>query len=217
MRVVLLGVIATYLLAIFFTYSRGGLMGAAAVFGLMGWKQKSAIVRSLMAAGLLGLVVLGAMYWQRQEGFKDLSNDTTVNQRLATMKAGIQMFADHPLLGIGPACSMFAYPLYVPPELRCGCEVQLTVHNTVVQVLGEVGILGFLPFMALMGFSLFHVRQLQTGDLKIYTTAIEIALWGFVVCGLSGGFAYTWWPFILCALISAAKYISNANLPIAKT
>jgi hypothetical protein len=79
-------------------------------------------------------------------------------------------------------------------------------------VLSEVGILGLIPFTFLLGLSLVHVRRVQKGDLTTYTTAIEIALWGFVVCGLSGGFAYTWWPYILSALVVAAKYISDASM-----
>jgi hypothetical protein len=38
---------------------------------------------------------------------------------------------------------------------------------------------------------------------------LEIALWGFVVCGLSGGYLLTWFPYILLGLASSAKRIQG--------
>jgi putative inorganic carbon (hco3(-)) transporter len=210
-RIGLAAVIVTYLLAIFLTYSRGGLMGLIAVLGLAGWKQKSPVVRAMMIVGLGGLLLFGGMYWQRSAGFNDISHDTTVNQRIATMVAGWRMFQASPLFGIGPGCSMFAYPFYVPPELNCGCEIQLVVHNSFIQVLSETGVLGFVPFMLLLGFSVFHAWKLQHGPLSAYAAALEVALWGFIVCSLSGGFSFSWWPYILIALIIAAKHMSASN------
>src|SRR5207302_10759753 len=120
LRIGLAAIMAIYLLAIFLTYSRGGLLGLIAVLGLAVWKHKSPIVRTMMIAGLGGLLLAGGMYWDRDEGFKDISHDTTVNQRVATIRAGLRMFEANPLLGIGPGCSMFAFPLYVPAEAYCG-------------------------------------------------------------------------------------------------
>jgi len=211
LRIGLAAAIATYLLAIYVTYSRGALLGLIAVLGLAGWKQKSPMVRTLMVLGLAGLVLFGSMYWQRRQSFNDISNDTTVNERIGTFVAGLRMFQASPLVGIGPGDSMFAYPIYAPEYARCGCQQQLVVHNSFIQVLSETGIVGFLPFMALLGFSLFHVRKLDKGELGPYAIALEVSLWGFMVCSLSGGFSYTWWPYILIALIMAAKHMSVSN------
>jgi len=107
---------------------------------------------------------------------------------------------------------MFAYPFYVPPEAHCGCEQQLVVHNTFIQVLSETGVLGFLPLMLLLGFSIVHARQLQNGAVGVYAVALEVALWGFAVCSLSGGFTYSWWPYIFIALVMALKHIAASNM-----
>jgi putative inorganic carbon (HCO3(-)) transporter len=212
MKLALWGVIATYLVAIFFTYSRGGLLALFAVFGLMGWKQKSMLIRAVMVAGLIGALFIGGMYWKRDAGFKDVAQDTTYNQRIATIKAGIRMFEARPLLGVGPGCSVVAYPIYVPPEAHCGCQLQLVIHNTFVQALSEVGILGFGAFMLFLGVSFLHLWKIQKGPLAAYGGALEVALWGFMVCSLSGGFSYTWWPYLLIGLVVATKHIA-ASLP----
>jgi len=210
-RVLLLGMTAVYLLAIFLTFSRGGLLGLLAVIALIGWKQKSIVLRALLVLGLLGAVFVGSLYWHRSQSFKEISEDTTFNQRIATIQAGINMFEAFPLLGVGPGCSIVAYPLYVPAEAHCGCQLQLVIHNSFIQVLSELGILGFLTWMLFVGRSLWDAWKMQRGPMAPYAAALEIALWGCMVCGLSGGFVYTWWPYILIALVVAAKHISASN------
>ncbi|HYR92457.1 MAG TPA: O-antigen ligase family protein [Terriglobia bacterium] len=212
MRIALWGMIGVYLLAIFLTFSRGGLLGLFAVLGLMGWKQKSFIIRAGMIAVLLGGIAVAGMFWTRKDGFKDLRSDTTVRQRFATYEAGALMFAANPLLGVGPGCSLVAYPLYVPRDAHCGCQDQLVIHNSFIQVLSELGSLGFIPWMVFLGAAVFQVRKLQTGRLAPYATCLEIALFGFLASSMAGGFAYTWWPYILVALITATKHISDSRI-----
>jgi O-antigen ligase len=87
----------------------------------------------------------------------------------------------------------------------------LVIHNSFVQVLAELGLPGFILFMALLGTSLLDVRKLQSGPIGAYASGLEISLWVFVVCGLAGGFIYTWSPYLLIALIVAAKHITQSN------
>ena len=211
-RVALWGMIGVYLLAIFLTFSRGGLLGLFAVLGLMGWKQKSFAIRAGMMAVLVGGIVVGGMFWTRKDGFKDLKEDTTVRQRFATYEAGALMFAANPLLGVGPGCSLVAYPLYVPRDAHCGCQDQLVIHNSFIQVLSELGSLGFIPWMVFLGAAMVQVRKLEKGRLAPYATCLEIALVGFLACSMAGGFAYTWWPYIIVALITATKHISDSRV-----
>ncbi len=208
-RVALFGALGTYLIAIFLTFSRGGLLALLAVFALIGWRQKSTAIRAVIVAGLILAVSFAGVHWGRSQGFTDISQDTTYMQRIATIKAGIAMFEAKPLFGVGPGCSIVAYPLYVPIAAHCGCQSQLVIHNSFVQVLSEVGIFGFAVFMLFLGYSILDARKLQKGPLANEAVALEIALWGFVICSLSGGFTYTWWPYILIGLVMAARHIST--------
>jgi O-antigen ligase len=166
-----------------------------------------------MILGLIGALFVGGLYWNRNQGFKDISKDTTFNQRIATIQAGIRMFEAHPLLGVGPGCSIVAYPLYVPAESHCGCQLQLVIHNSFIQTLSELGVFGFLAFTLFVGWSLWDARKMQAGSMAPYAGALEVALWGYVVSSLSGGFAYSWWPYILIGLVVAAKHISASPRP----
>jgi len=71
--------------------------------------------------------------------------------------------------------------------------------------------IGFIPFILFIGFGLYHVRKValasaQTG-LANLGTGIEIAIWGFVACGLAGGYVLTWFPYILLGLAASARQI----------
>jgi putative inorganic carbon (hco3(-)) transporter len=211
-RIVLLGVIATYLVAIFVTFSRGSLIGLIAGLGLIGWKQKSFVLRIAMIVFLVAGIAVAGAFWARSKSFDSVQKDTTFRQRIATVMAGGLMFMDHPLLGVGPGCSMFAYGLYVPKEyLDCGCETQLVIHNSFLQVLAETGFMGFLLFMGLLIISYFDARRMQSGPLAKYATGLEIGLVIFAVCSLAGGFIYTWSPYIIFGLVVAAKRIASSE------
>jgi O-antigen ligase len=232
-RLVLWGIILFFAAGIFVTFSRGGLIGLAAVIGLYAWKRRSLmtwiVIAGMAAAGLFAVAHL----WTRGQDFSDLQDDATVRSRLATSEAGLAMFADHPLFGVGPGCSVVAWPLYAPPGVRT--RGALITHNTFIQGLSETGITGFIAFFLFIGFGLWHAHQLArkrlpshatpvgahqpaAGDLdmprpqpaeevRALGTGLEIALWGFVVCGLSAGIMLTWFPYILVGLVSAARRI----------
>jgi O-antigen ligase len=105
-----------------------------------------------------------------------------------------------------------AYPLYVPKEAHCGCQEQLVVHNSFVQVLGELGAIGFIPWMVFLGASIFHAWRLHRRGTPLgsYAQAFEIALWGYVVCSLSGGYTWTWFPYLLAGVVAALTHIGNS-------
>ena len=65
---------------------------------------------------------------------------------------------------------------------------------------------------------MFQMWRLQKtaagrGNLPAYAVALELAFWGFVVCGLSGGFSYTWFPYILVGIAVALKRIGDSKAP----
>jgi O-antigen ligase len=87
----------------------------------------------------------------------------------------------------------------------------MIVHNSFIQVLGELGIAGFIPFMIFVFGSLYQAWRMEKGPVGAYAMALGSAMWGFVMSSLSGGFTYTWWPYILVGLIAAAKRITESR------
>ena len=84
-RIALWGVVATYLLAIFLTFSRGGYIALFAVLAVMAWKQKSIVMKAGCRCLDQGLLLLPCT--ERRSGdSRTLNKDTNVKQRLATFK-----------------------------------------------------------------------------------------------------------------------------------
>src|SRR5207253_1003689 len=117
LRLMLLGICMVFLAAIFVTFSRGGLVALGAVIALYAWRKRSIWLQGTLLLVLGAGVVLGSKYWSRGEDFHGLEGDVSFRQRLATSEAGLAMFADHPILGVGLGCSVIAWPLYAPHDL----------------------------------------------------------------------------------------------------
>jgi O-antigen ligase len=183
-------------------------VGLVAAVGLYAWRKRALWLQVALALLVAGGLMLASRHWSRGEDFSQLNDDVSFQQRIATSQAGFQMFIDHPLLGVGPGCSVVAWPLYAPQGLYT--RGALVTHNTIVQLFSETGILGAVPFLFLIGFGLYQARRLalksDTANLGI---AIEVAIWGLVVCGMSGGYALTWFPYILLGLAAAARRING--------
>src|SRR5215475_6146577 len=212
LRTALWGVIAAYMLAIFLTFSRGGLMALFAVLGLVGWKQKSVVIKAAVAATIVGGLVVIGMFWTRSSGgFSNMKDDGSVQERMVTLEAGMRMFLKNPLLGVGPGDSSVAYALYAGRDANCGCHDQLVVHNAYIQALADVGLAGAVPFTVFLFVSLYQAWRMEKGSIGHYAMALELAMWGLILCCISGGFLYTWWPYILVGLIAAAKRISDSR------
>lgn len=200
-----------YAAAIFLTYSRSGLLafGAVALVCLWRWSRPSLRLPALLLVGLLAGWAM-VTHWSRDEGFEDLSADATVASRLQTIEIGLKVFADRPLLGAGLGCSLLAWPEYAPREVAE--SGWLHTHNTFIQLLSETGALGSLAFGLALAASLAAAHRLarrcrRRGRKDLYraASAVETALWGFLICGLAGGYVLSWFPYLLLGLASAVE------------
>jgi O-antigen ligase len=211
-RILVWLVMAVFLTSIYLSYSRGSLIGLFAVFAYMGWHQKSKLAR----AAMIGVLVAGALavplYWSRGEGFSNLREDTNLQERLTTYKVAFAMYSDSPLLGVGINCSAVAWPLYAPKQLSN--HRWLITHNTFLQALSETGTVGFLLLVSFFGAVICRAWRAgrtnkpgREGVVELMA-ALEIAFWGFVVCGLSGGYVMSWSPYLLAGLIGAGGRIT---------
>jgi O-antigen ligase len=209
-RLLVSAISVVFAAAVFVTFSRGGLIALVAVIALIGWRKKNKWVLGLTMILLVGGLLFASRFWSRSEDFSQLNGDATVQSRLATTEAGFNMFLDHPLLGVGFGCSVIAWPLYAPQGMYT--RGALVTHNTFIQALSETGILGFVPFVVLIGVGLYQMRKLALGTAHTDLGAgIEVAIWGLVFCGMSGGYVLTWFPYLLLGLAAAARQIPKES------
>jgi len=156
-RPFLWGVIAIYTATIYVTFSRGSLIGLMAVLLLIGLRHRSGSVRLVIFGAIATSLIFVAFFWSRQEGFTNLA-DFTLHMRLTTVRAGLEMFLDRPLLGVGLGCSVAAFPIYAPQNLDF--TKALVIHNTFLQALSELGLFGCLFLVLFVATGLFDARRI---------------------------------------------------------
>jgi O-antigen ligase len=210
--------IAVFMTAVYLSYSRGSLLGLFAVFAYMGWRQKNKLARAAMIGVLLAGALAAPLYWSRGDGFSNLREDANLQERLTTYKVAFAMYSDSPLLGVGINCSAVAWPLYAPTQLSN--HKWLITHNTFLQALSETGTVGFLLLVSFFGAVVCRAwrggRTNQPGREGVVElmAALEIAFWGFIVCGLSGGYVMSWFPYLLAGLIGASgRILTQSSQP----
>ncbi len=153
----LLGILLLFsFITLFFTYSKGGILGIiAAIFFLFFNIKQSKFI-------LIPCLLIGIVFFSYRAGVQiDF-------ERLHIWKCSWQMFLDHPILGIG----LGAYPnIYF--DYKGANPWHLHSHNIFIQHLCEVGIIGLLSFIWLL-IALF--RESFVSKLNNYEKAVKEGL-----------------------------------------
>ncbi len=165
------------------TLSRGSALSVLAgtlLLPLVGqWRTALRIWGAALLAAVLADVATGGVVRDTVAG---VVTDWTVAQRAALMLAGIRLFLESPLAGIGPGA--FAHELeragVLVPTLW---DLQATPHNAYIQVAVEAGLLGLVAFGALLAAVFVRLlRSARVPGLPFQERSLRMALlWGFGV------------------------------------
>lgn len=208
LRAAAVGCTALATIAIMLTFSRGAGLGFALVFFVM------AILRyfkpSQVLAVLVGIIVLLSVvpaYKDRvasvsgvggataAEG-SESSADLATQSRAAEMVAGIMVFVDHPLLGVGPGGFPFYYQDYAQKlgmpvhesaqegGEREGLEAQRQTHNAYIGIAADLGLPGLVAFCAILAIHFRDLMRARRRSLHSQPALANMAT-GFMLATLS--------------------------------
>ncbi|MCB2231507.1 O-antigen ligase family protein [bacterium] len=221
-RIVLLGVLFMFLIMIVNTGSRGGLLATLTVVAVTVWYSKYRL------AGAVGAVVFLVVGWillpdQYKGRYETLVSGGDVNEistnRVEIWENGIRIWEDRPLLGCGSGA--FA-PTSGSGEY--GPKIFMSPHSLYVQLLAEVGLLGFLTFFVFIA-SLFHQVLTTPNRLRAPPDNPDLVRWyhahkeAFVASMLAmlvnGGtahnlFRWNWYMYAGMIAAMAAIYLKTA-------
>jgi len=102
--------------------------------------------------------------------------------RIRMAEAGVEIIRDYPLLGVGPANVKEIYPLYRrhdAPRFRIP-----HLHNTVLQIWAERGVLAVIAYFLLLGLFLRECRRAWNGPSRAFARAGAAIAVGLAVAGL---------------------------------
>ena len=174
-----------------------GVVTLAATFTRSAWigllVAGSVILGATAPLGLAALAVLAVAAWflapgtygERLRSVFDLSSKWNA-ERLHMWDAGLRMFRDHPLTGVGLQDLHALYDRYRSPE---AVERAGHLHNVIVQIAATMGVVGLAAFTwlygslvttAVAGLKAMLKRRGLAAGLKLGVVA---ALAGFLVAG----------------------------------
>ncbi len=172
------------------TYSRGGMIGLAVLtFLLSNIKWSKSI--SLMLAG----VVLAASLLTYPAGPKVVSpHERSAGGRIQAWDSGIGMFKSSPIFGIG-------FERFEQYHGRAA-------HNSIVQCLAELGIVGCFFWLSLIGFALADLSSANSSPPEIRYTAyaVRTALITFLVTAWFLSRSYTMTLYVLLGMAVAIQF-----------
>jgi len=191
--------------------SRGAIVGGAAI--VLATTARSA--RKSWALVILLTFVIGIFFLMphasrdRFKSAEDYKNDETANHRVELWMAGLRMWHDYPVLGVGPA--NFAYVRAAGYRIAAMHDSEAYVcHSLYIQVLSELGTLGsiaaagvILMFFRITGRIRRHLRECKVDGRDwqfCLASGLQLAMLGYLV---SGAFVSVfWYPhiWVLCGL-----------------
>lgn len=149
-RLLWLGVALLLLYGIYLTNSRGGMLAVAAMLGAWLWMRRGPV--SALAVGAVGLIAMRLLPSRLHE--LDVS-EQSASGRVEAWYEGIQMFLGSPLYGVGTGNFVEHH--------------HLTAHNSLVLVLAENGIIGFVLWFMFVGYCFWMmVRLLRQAPVGSY-------------------------------------------------
>jgi O-antigen ligase len=189
-RLWLLAAIALMIVGIIKSGSRGGFVGLLIISVLLlirSSKQarKYALI-AILGGAILFVAAAPTAYWARINTIFSLENDYNMHQQTGRMKVwenGLKMVAAHPLMGVGIGGFNIAHADF------SGTNINISPHNSFLQIAAELGLPGFLLFMAIIFTSIFAARRVRRltkaglvpQELWWLSAAIEVSFIGFII------------------------------------
>ncbi|MFO1161063.1 MAG: O-antigen ligase family protein [Reyranellaceae bacterium] len=214
--------------AIIATQSRGGLMGAVAVAGVLGSRmiKSKAVLIAIGLLALLGLFAAAGISGRSSGGAAESGIDESSMGRLYAWGAAWRMALGRPLTGVGLDNFTSNYFFYSGHW----DGMNHAVHSTWFGVLGETGFPGLIAFLVMIVLTARTAWRTQTSahrqalppHVREMSLALPAGIVGFCVSGtfLTQGFT---WPFYILLALSAAtsqyarEALRNATQDAGKT
>jgi len=204
----LFGILSILLLAgVVVTSSRGGMIALVILLFIVFFKhsRKITIVAGMIVLLLLATPFIPEVFLTRFGSLIGVDiwgvradDDSSVIQRAKLYIAGMYMIKDHFIRGVGIGNFPIVKLDYAPGGGFGWNGSAVVAHNAYLQLLTELGVIGFLVFVVILALAWTDVRS---------ESAIRFAFFVWLVAGLFASVAFSQWVWIFIALCTAAGVI----------
>jgi O-antigen ligase len=212
--------------AVILTFSRGAAVGFALVIAIMTLLRYIKPVQ-LFAVGLLAVSLLIAVpqYADRLNslgaivdavtGTSDPTTaDNSILSRATENLAALNVFADHPIIGVGPRQFSSYYRQYADDIGLLSKAEDREAHNLYLGTAAETGILGLGCFVAVLLTTLWELTKARRRwigrrrDLANMATAFSLSVVTYMTTGIFLHLSYARYFWLIMALAGAAALIA---------
>lgn len=205
-----------------YTQSRAALVALAVVafaIGVLHRVRLPVLAGATCAAIALGSLVIPHSLAQRVDALTDgtkanasFRDNNSLRGRTSENLAALQMWADHPLVGVGPDNFELHYQSY-SEEIGIDTRAEARgAHNLYLESLAETGVLGATAFLGIVGLALtgaWRARARFEGRDALLGEGLAVALGAFLICALTLHSAYARYEWIFLGLGLTAGYLAR--------
>jgi O-antigen ligase len=214
-----IGSAAVMLVAVFYTQSRGAIV-AVVVAMIAALLLRGLPLRHVVALAAVvvvgGMLVLPSALEHRISDLTTLTaggatTDSSLRGRVAENVAAVDVFRNHPIIGVGPDNFELHYLAYAQ---QIGLDTRNEArgaHSLYLESLAELGILGSIPFFLLLGMGLRRAWQARTAagghldrESRLLAEACFVAWLAFLVSAAALHLSYPRYLWIFLALAFSA-------------
>lgn len=214
--------------AVVLTYSRGGIVGLGVLAGaavFVQWLRPRHVLIGLVAVALALPIVAPSVFKRvatlgEVTELDDPTTDGSLRGRATEMLAAFFVFADHPVVGVGPGqyAPYYSVEYQQTPGIKFR-DIQSTrrAHSLYIEMAAETGAVGLAIFLAIPLLLLRDLwrthRRLRFRDPELAETAaaIWLGLIGFLFTALLLSHAFERYYWLLVALAGAALHIARSD------
>jgi len=188
MRSVLFGIGMLQIHQIMLMESRGCMLAAVAMFGILVWYMPrkngnaglvfTTVVLALLLAGPSVVKEFGSSFAQGEK------QDSSAQSRFFLWKAGWQITMDYPLLGVGPSAARILVPSYYEGGLD---QKEKALHNLFFEVSTGAGVLGFVAYFMIFALPTIHSFRKydpEDDDLGALRLAVMAGIPGYLAASM---------------------------------
>jgi O-antigen ligase len=207
------------------TFSRGAALAAGIILLVMVALRYVRISHVLAAVGLIALVLIAVpQYGERvtsvtailsllSEDSSTSGADNSLLSRATENLTALSVWADHPLVGVGPG----EFPTYYRDYAdTIGLSIKAEdrqAHNLYLGIAAESGLLGLITFFGATSVTLWQLARARQRALKVrpelaaMATGFLLALVGYLASGLFLHLSYARYYWLVLGLAGAAAII----------
>jgi O-antigen ligase len=224
------------LAGVLLTYSRGAFLVLVALVAALVWVKwlRSRHALALTLGVMLVLPLIAPSYQQRIASIGNVTAllerqtqaraDGAIRGRTTAMLAALNVFADHPVLGVGPGQYSPVYSLEyqnLPGVSFRDLTTSRRAHSLYLEMAAELGIVGLTVFLAMVGLLLRDLlrsrRTAGSREMSDLSTALALGLAAYLGTALFLHLSFERYFWLLLALCSAGLHVVRGSVAVAES